>query len=546
MGLPVFSVADIRGIEAEADARGYAYASMMEDAGRQVASHAAVLLKTVPDARITILIGRGNNGGDGLVAARVLTEILPGAQVRAYLLEVREGDPLVLDAQEHGVFITTAVDDHDGRVIKHLSASADLIIDAIFGIGIRMPIREVAQRVLRHVRQAINERATARRARPLMDPTAPSQVERPPKQIIMAVDCPSGVDCDSGSVDAATLKADVTITFIAAKPGLVAFPAAGYVGQLFVAPLNMPESLDLDKRAKTFIIDNETARDLLPVRPADANKGTFGRVLLVAGSDNMPGAAGLAAQAANRAGAGLVEIATSRGAINVLQSQMLEAVWTPLPDNNGHISASALEGLTLRLPIADVLVVGPGMGAQAQSGDAIRDLMMTLSKEHAHIPVVLDADALNTLAAQPNWISLLPADTILTPHPGEMARLAQSTIADVQKDRLGLARRTAAEWNAVLVLKGAHTIVASPDGRTAISPIKTDALAKGGTGDVLAGIIGALRGQGLKSFDAARLGVYVHGIAGVLAAEKVGHAASVLASEVADALPAAFARIMAG
>lgn len=536
MSIPVFSVAQIREIEAQADALGYSYETMMQDAGRVIAERAVTMLEGIEGPRVTVLAGKGNNGGDGLVAAAALNDLLPGIQVRAYLLDRREGDPLVETAQERGVFLSYAEDDHDGRVVKHMTASADLVIDALFGIGVRLPIRDTAQRVMRYVRQSINERSSARRARPQLDATASSQIQRPPKQHILAVDCPSGADCDSGAVDSVAIRADVTVTFIAAKPGLVTFPASGLAGQLIVAPLNMPEGLNLEKLAKISVTDNETARDLLPPRPLDGHKGTFGRVLLAAGSDEMPGAAGLAAQATYRAGVGLVEVATTAAAMRVLQAHLLEAVWTA---RDSIVSQK-------RLSDAKALVIGPGLGVSDEAAALTKAVLKRVQDDYAKLPVLIDADALNALAATENWPALLPTNAILTPHPGEMARLTGLSTADVQTDRLAMAIKSSAEWNAILVLKGAHTIVAAPDGRAAISPFKSDALAKGGTGDVLAGMIGAFCAQGLKPYDAAVLGVYAHSLAGLIAAEKTGYAAGVLASDVADSIPAALGRIWAG
>lgn len=536
MSIPVYSVAQVREIEAQADALGYSYETMMEDAGRAIAERAATMLEGLEGPRVTVLIGKGNNGGDGLVAASELTVLLPGIQVRAYLLDRRDNDPLLEKAQERGVFLSFAEDDYDGRVVKHMAASADLIIDALFGIGVRLPIRDTAQRVMRYVRQSINERISARRALPQLDATAKGQIQRLPKQYVLAVDCPSGVDCDSGAADTAAFKADITVTFIAAKPGLLTYPASGFAGQLIVAPLNMPDGLNLEKLAKISVTDNETARDLLPPRPLDGHKGTFGRVLLAAGSDEMPGAAGLAARAAYRAGAGLVEVATTSAAIQALQTHLLEAVWT-IQDSSANQE---------RLRDAKALVIGPGLGVSSKSTAHTTAMLRRVSEDFTTLPVLIDADALNILAMADDWPKLLPANTILTPHPGEMARLIGLSSEDVQKDRLALATKSSAEWNAILVLKGAHTIIAAPDGRTAISPFKSDALAKGGTGDVLAGIVGAFCAQGLKPYDAAVLGVYAHGLAGLIAAEKIGYGAGVMASDVADAIPAALGRIWAG
>jgi NAD(P)H-hydrate epimerase len=272
------------------------------------------------------------------------------------------------------------------------------------------------------------------------------------------------------------------------------------------------------------------------MRSLDGHKGTFGRVLLAAGSDEMPGAAGLAARSAYRAGAGLVEVATTSGAMQVLQTHLLEAVWTVRdPSTNPE-----------RLGDAKALVIGPGLGTSEEATALVTAMLQRVRDDYSKLPVIIDADGLNILAANGDWPSMLPTNAVLTPHPGEMARLTGLPIEEVQKDRLALAIKTSAEWNAILVLKGAHTVVAAPDGRVAISPFKSDALAKGGTGDVLSGMIGAFCAQGLKPYDAAVLSVYAHGLAGVIAAEKTGHAAGVLASEVADAIPAALGRISAG
>ena len=214
------------GVEAQADALGYSYEAMMQDAGRALAERAVMLLQGIEAPRVTVLCGKGNNGGDGLVAAAELTGLLPGVQVRAYLLDRREGDPLVETARDRGVFLSYAEDDRDGRVIKHMSASADLVIDALFGIGVRLPIRDTAQRLMRYVRQSLNERNAARRARNQLDATASDQIQRPSKQYVMAVDCPSGVDCGSGATDSVAIQADITLTFIAAKPSAT-FPRRG-------------------------------------------------------------------------------------------------------------------------------------------------------------------------------------------------------------------------------------------------------------------------------------------------------------------------------
>lgn len=529
MPLSVLTIDQMRALEADADQNGYPYDRMMQDAGGCVAELAAQRARDHFDSpvRVTVLVGSGGNGGDGLIAAVRLRQLLPDSQVRALLQTRREDDPLVEAALSAGVFVAYSEDDRDGRVIRQMVGSADLLIDAVLGFGARLPVKGEAQRILRFARQALNERANARQARPLNTPTAGGQVQRPPKQWVIAVDCPSGLDLDTGAADAYTLTADDSITFFAAKPGHLTGAGVSKVGQVHVAPLDLPESIRIDKRTAISLLDNEAMRDLLPDRPLDGHKGTFGKLAVLGGSDAMPGAAGLSARAAYRAGAGWVAVATTPQATHALQTHLLEAVWWPaVPDAE-------------RLADLDALIVGPGLGDGAHAAEVLRTALASAR------PLVIDASGLTAWAALPDRPTL-PPDAILTPHPGEMATLLGQTTAEVQADRIGAAQRGAQAWGCVVVLKGAHTVIAAPNGKTALSPFKTDALAKAGTGDVLAGVIGALRAAGLPAYDAARLGVYLHGLSGVIAAEQAGHAVGVLASGVADAIPLAWSRLSRG
>ncbi len=541
MALPVLTIEQIRQAEAQADQNGYPYARMMEDAGAAAAQLAAeIIQRHVPDSpRITLLIGSGSNGGDGLVAARQLRQMLPTAQVRCLMLSARENDPLVEQAQANGVFFANATDDRDGRVIRQMVASADVVIDALFGIGVRLPIREAAQKLLRFARQALNERAAARRPRPYNDPTLPGQIERAPRQYVIAIDCPSGLDCDSGAIDKYALRADYTISFIAAKPGLLTFPGAAHVGQLVIAPLDMPDNLPALRTPTITLLDHDSVQRMMPVRPLDGHKGTFGRSLLIAGSDDMPGAAHLAARAAYRAGAGWVAVASSPRAINTLQATLPEAVWYPLADRQ---PASPLQTL---IPTLDAVLIGPGIGQSAYAGQLLGDVLKLLAQADTGCACVLDADALNLWAEQPARTPL-PPNTIITPHPGEMARLSGLSTVEVQANRLALVQEKAQTWGCIIVLKGAHTLIAAPNGKVAIAPFKTDALAKAGTGDTLAGIITALRGQGVAPYEAACAGVYLHGIAGLLAAQRIGSSAGVTATDVVEAIPLAWSRLTEG
>jgi NAD(P)H-hydrate epimerase len=563
MTIKLLTIDETRQAEAAADAAGYSYAAMMQSAGRAAAERGFALLEARPDARVTVIVGSGNNGGDGLVAGRLIAEARPDAQIRFYLQTRRgEDDDVFAPILAAGMFIAFQEDDHDGRVLRHMVASADLVIDALFGIGVRLPIKGDAQKILRNVRQALNERARARRPGLLNNPTLPGQIERAPRTYVLALDCPSGVHCDTGAVDAYTLTADETVTFIAAKPGLLTFPAAAHVGELYVAPLEFPEELVLDVIAQSqhTLMDNESVVALLPPRPVDGHKNTFGRALIVGGSANYVGAPGMAGLAAYRSGAGLVTIAAPSNVIAGLAPHFMEATWLYLPHDMGAISPDAIKPLIEEIATYRALAVGPGMGLDSKTREFLKALLTLKRTPHkrpmgfnttardeaapeeaisALPPLVIDADGLNLLAEIDDWWTLLPAETVLTPHPGEMTRLCGLTPdAYTALNPRALALERAQQWNAIVVLKGAHTVIAAPDGRSATSPFKTTALATAGTGDILTGLIAGFLAQGLTPFDAAHAGVYVHGRAGVTASSFYGYnERSITARDVLEALP---------
>jgi hydroxyethylthiazole kinase-like uncharacterized protein yjeF len=563
MALSVLSIAEIRDIETAADAAGYAFSQMMEDAGRAAAERVIQRLQGVTQPKVTVLVGGGNNGGDGLVAGRIIAEQIPEAQVRFYLTSPREDeDENFKKVQEAGLFVAMSADDRDQRVLRNMVASADVVIDALLGIGVTLPLKQPLQRILRGAHQALEERMKAMRLRTLsVDPTAPNQIEHPPKQFILAIDCPSGLDCDTGAVDPNTLEADETITFIAAKPGLLLFPGAATVGKLVVAPLEMPEDLPQLKGIKSQLLDHAGVKDQLPERAADSHKGTFGKVMVISGSSNYSGAALLCSRAAYKSGAGLITVGVPAPLALGLAGQLIEATWLLLPHDMGVLSASAADTIQKEIEGYKSLLLGPGLGKEQTTREMLERLFAhkasaskrtigfgvgdeAADKESSETelpPTVIDADGLNMLSQIEEWWKLLPSQTVLTPHPAEMGRLSGISTEEVQSQRLELAKTKAAEWNAVVVLKGALTIVASPDGDIAFSPFKTDALATAGTGDVLAGLIAGLLAQGLKPFDAARIGVYLHGLAGVKAAEQLGNGRSVMAADVLEGISAAYA-----
>ncbi|MFW5691938.1 MAG: NAD(P)H-hydrate dehydratase [Chloroflexota bacterium] len=532
------TVEQMRQIEAAADAGGLSFDEMMDRAGRAAAHTAARMISGLPQPRITVIVGKGNNGGDGLVAAHYLTQQLPDAEIRLYLQARREPDqwPFSL-IQQSGLFAAYAEDDHDGRVLHHMVASADLLLDALFGIGIRLPIKGDAARLLRTARQALQARRNAIPDDLVVTPARPGKTPQIASTRVLAIDCPSGLDCNTGALDEVAIPADETITFIAPKHGQVRFPGAQAVGRLHVATLGVPEDLEPARGIKTSLATALTVRDILPARPANSNKGTFGKALIIAGSSNYSGAAMLCGLAAYRAGAGLVTIGTAQTVALALAAAHPEPTWLPLPDTNGRLNADGIQHILDQTAAGYAsLLLGPGWGQH----DATSALLSGLLDAADTLPqLVLDADALNLLARIPRWHTHLPANTIITPHPGEMARLMNSDVATIQAEREAIAHEKAVAWGTILVLKGAHTVVAAPDGRVAVMPHKSDALATAGTGDVLAGAIAGFVAQGIPAFEAAAAGAYVQGIAGEIAAEVVTNTRGVIASDVLMALPAA-------
>ena len=532
----IVTVSQMKAIEAAADRAGVTYAMMMENAGRAVAEAALARLANPAEHKIVILCGSGNNGGDGLVAAYHLAEA--GAAVSMYCAKpLDENDPNLQRVRQKGLFVVDAENDQRWRVLKNLANGATVLIDAVFGTGVRLPLKGKPAEMLKQVKAVLEERAT--------------------QPLCVAVDCPSGLNCDTGELDAAALAADVTVTMIAAKPGQFVFPAAEAVGELIVADCGASEDLPELAAVKVSLGTREAVRALLPARPRSAHKGSFGRALIAAGSVNYTGAAFLAGAAAYRIGAGLVTLAVPTPIYPILAAQLPEATWLMLPASRdrGVIASGAAEVLSKQLSKYEALLVGPGFGTEKETAAFLRRLLGVedaaqrgplgfgsrtkpekAAEGPAFPPLVVDADGLRLLAQIENWPKALPREAVLTPHPGEMAALTGMDKAALQADRLGAAQKFAAEWGHVVVLKGAFTVIAAPDGRATLQPFATAALARAGTGDVLAGAIVGLLAQGLKPYEAAVAGTYLHGLAGELAARALGTTASVLASDVLEAL----------
>jgi NAD(P)H-hydrate epimerase len=524
----IVSVAEMIQIEQAADRSGHSYAAMMEHAGTNLAQSIHEHYPGLKNLGVCALVGKGNNGGDALVALDLLARW--GWRAAAYLVN-RPEDPLLESARQSGVAVSSAAEDPDRTHLKACLDTSGVLMDGVLGTGIRLPLRGEASAVLGWVKSYLQD--------------ADRQL------MVVAVDCPSGIDCDTGEAAAEALKADRTVTMAAVKQGLLAFPAASLVGELEVAGIGLPDGLEPWERVSRFMVDREFVRGLLPKRPVTAHKGTFGTALVVGGSRHYTGAALLAGKAAFRTGAGWVTLAVPDSVYALLAGQFLEATWLPMPEEDGALAPAGVAELEQGAFRASALLMGPGFGLAAPTRQFIRRLMgadpepgflgLTQPRSDGPIrgfpPLVLDADALKLLAGISDWPNILPAPAVLTPHPGEMSVLTGLEIAEIERNRVEVAEKFSASWGHVVVLKGAHTVVADPDGWTAVVPVATPALARAGTGDVLAGMITGLRAQGLESFEAATAGAWLHAQAGLQAAANLGTTASVLAGDVLEAIP---------
>ncbi len=551
--MKVVNVEQMQRIEADSNEAGHSYAAMMEQAGRSLAD--AIAARVDPRGKhVLVLVGPGNNGGDGLVAARYLGQA--GAQVACYLYKARhpaedENFRLVLEGDVRTVL---AEEDGEHEKLRSLAEETDILIDALLGTGTRLPLRGGLAEMLDIVGWVVaGRRERASDGLTSLLPGSESTERRGP--LVVGVDGPTGLAYESGELDAKTISADLTVTFAYPKVGHFRFPGAGALGELVVADIGIEPSLAQDVVLE--VVTPTMVQEWLPSRPRDAHKGTFGKAMIVAGSVNYTGAAYLAGAAATRAGAGLVTLALPSAIHSAVAAHLAEATFVLLPHAMGVLSPEAAGVLWEALEGYDVLLIGPGLSQEEETAAFLermlgieegRGALGFLQSERPAVtrsdlpPLVIDADGLNILSGLENWPERLPPETVLTPHPGEMARLMDCPIAEVQEDRLAAARSQAAEWSQVVVLKGAHTVVAAPDGRAVIEPFANPGLATAGTGDVLAGTIAALRAQGLKPFEAAAAGAYLHGLAGEVAREERG-AAGTVAGDVLISLPQALQRL---
>jgi ADP-dependent NAD(P)H-hydrate dehydratase / NAD(P)H-hydrate epimerase len=490
---------------------------LMENAGRQTVAAIEAAFDQLPASRVAVLCGRGNNGGDGFVIARTLAQ----RGVEALVFVIGQVAEVQGDARTNlevlgrlGLTVVEVTNAQEWELHFSQVSACDLIVDAILGTGFRGRLTGLLETVV----EDINE------------------LEAP----IVAVDLPTGLSADSADLPGEAVDATMTVTLAAPKIPLIFPPADARAGDLVIADIGIPEPIidDLDG-PHLELLTRDGMRRLVPSRAYEAHKGDFGRVLVVAGSFGKTGAAHLTALGALRSGAGLVTVATPRSALPIVAAMGAEYMTEPLEETPaGTIDYAALERV-LELN-ADVIAVGPGLGQGPGTAAFVQGLV-----ERSGVPLVLDADALNAFAREPDrLVGRDGVDVIITPHPGEMARLVGGTIEAVQQDRLGHAREFARGHRVHVVLKGHRTIVAGPDGRTFVNLTGNPGMATGGTGDLLTGMIAAWLAQLLDAEAACKLAVYLHGAAGDLAEADEGDV-SLIATDIAARLGDALLEVSA-
>ncbi len=528
----VVTAAEMREIEAEESRRGNTSEALMERAGRQVAEKAMGWIGPKSSPRVLALAGPGNNGGDALVVARLLADHGWSVRCLTWSRVAERDERLQTPLRERGVSIEPVVLDNLGEALEW----ATVVIDGLLGTGIARDVEGDLAEIVRRV----------------------SGAGRP----IIGVDIPTGVDSDTGIVRGVALRCDLTVALGLLKYGHVLEPGKTLSGQIKLGDIGLNDQLSRGKASGELLTDG-SVRALLPKRPDDANKGTFGKAMVVAGSINYIGAAALATEGALRSGAGLVTLACAGDLLIILATKLTECTFLPLPSDLGVISGRAVDKLKEPLEGYSAVLIGCGIGKDKETAhflkgvlshaEEVREMRIGFAgrtpekntekkeEEGGLPPLVLDGDALNMLSEMDNWSDLVPQGSVLTPHPGEMARLLGSTVEQVQGDRVNVARNAARDWKQVVVLKGAGTLIAEPGGKIYVSPFSNPALATGGTGDVLAGAIVGLLAQGLSPLDAACAGVYLHGLAGEMLRAEYG-----VAGGLAGDLPVLLTRAQRG
>ncbi len=466
---------------------------LMEHASKAVADVIRHIADGCGFGKIVVVCGKGNNGGDGLGAARWLAAY--GLKVQVLLVNAAESDLQGDAAAELEMFLKAGGrlqcinDANDMQLAEVICLKADILADALLGTGFYGEL----DGLLKDMCRIINNSG----------------------KYVVAVDVPTGIDADNGAAAADAVQADCTVTMGLVKMGLLLYLGKEHVGELVLAQIGLPKQLTEESGSGKYLLTDAIVRSLLPLRKGNAHKGDAGRVVVAAGSQGYTGAAALAAHAAVKAGGGLVSLVTPLSCREVLSIKLTEVMVHGLLERMpGILGGGAAADIIKRAAAADVLAIGPGLGTSESTLEVVREVLLK-----AEVPVVIDADALTALQGHLDILTQMQAPKVLTPHPGELARLLDMTPEQVDRERLALAEKYAHDWNSVLIIKGAPTVIGCPDGSVYVNTTGCNAMATGGSGDVLTGIIAALAGQEISLQEAALCGVYLHGLAGQLAAD---------------------------
>lgn len=536
------TAAQMRAAEAAAVAQGATWEGLMDLAGAAVARHTITWLGPESTQRVLVLVGPGNNGGDALVVAWHLCE--HGWEVRCLLWarHTEKSDRLIAPLLLLNVALLSLDPAGSVPTLQPNLHWCNIVVDGLLGTGLQCDIDGPLADIIKKV-------AASRRT-------------------IMAIDIPTGVNSDTGQVMGAALPANLTVATGLLKYGHVLEPGKRLSGHIEIGDIELSQATNRENTQGT-LLEDAAIRKMLPARKDDANKGTFGKAMIVAGSVNYIGAAALATEGAMRSGAGLVTLACAGDLLQILAVKLTECTFIPLPSDLGALANHAADKLLLSTKGYSAMLVGCGLGKEKETASFMRLLLSrqesaapaqsrpigfavrasdTKAKEEepsALPPMVIDGDGLNLLAEWAEWADHVPANSILTPHPGEMARLTGKTVEEVQADRVNIAREHAARWKQVVVLKGAASVIAEPGGKIYVSPFSNPALATAGTGDVLAGTIAGLLAQGLEPVQAACAGVYLHGLAGEMLRAEFGEVGG-LAGDLVKLMPQAQKQLRQG
>lgn len=513
--MKVVTVQEMVEIERSADDSGLHYDIMLENAGNNLGKW--IYANFTDQQKYVIgLIGSGNNGGDALVALEFLAK--RGWICFAYIVKARfKSDPYQERLKLAGGILIEPDADRQLYLLESILSRSSIILDGILGTGFQQPLAPELATRMHNMKEIIRK--------------------SPLKHQIVAVDCPSGVDCDTGEVVDCVLTADYTTCMAAVKQGLLEFPAFSYCGNLVEIKIGLPDDFPLLGNKTTYVLNPQTTAMLLPHRPINAHKGSYGTSLIYAGSQAYTGAAYLAGKAAYLAGVGLVHMLVESDVHQALAGQLLEAIWTVIPASDALKEAKAFRTAVNSSRRYQAVLLGSGIGQTDQARRIFLEILFGGSNMGNSQPLIIDADGLRMLVEIDGWWEKLSAQTILTPHPGEMAVLTGLSVTEIQANRVAVVRKFAKQWQKIIILKGALTAIANPEGRVAIVPIASSALATAGTGDILAGFVTGLCAQGLSPFEAAQLAAFVHARAGQFSANKVNQTASVTALDVLEAIP---------